>query len=169
MKRNDLDRIEVVELINASGYAPSGLHHLESLKSGKYRVCDVAIAGDAPQAKIGSQAKIESCRYVCNFFSEREIAPVHVFLIFKQAPVFRWGGRMSHPPSRREKRQDCRFYGTVLRRRDWRRIPTGRSIDPACFLGSSPRREESGVGEGKKAASGGVTRDAQPHMYAYIT
>ena len=85
-----------------------------------------------------------SCRYVCNFFSEREIAPVHVFLIFKQAPVFRWGGRMSHPPGWREKRQDCRFYGTVLRGRTAKGVGTAKGISPIFLVFQASTRVSVG-------------------------
>jgi hypothetical protein len=43
------EKIEVVDIINYSGYIPSGLFQLEALKRGKYRVRDVAITGDAPK------------------------------------------------------------------------------------------------------------------------
>jgi len=69
---------------------------------------------------------------------------VQFSLFFKQAPVFRWGERMFHPPGWAGGKSDSHrqaqargivgFYGTVLRRRDWRRIATGSSMDPACSL-----------------------------------
>jgi len=43
---------------------------------------------------------------------------------------------------RREKRQACRFYGTVLRRRDWRRIAAPRAGD-ATSVASLHREMET--------------------------
>lgn len=41
--------IEVVDVVNHSGFMPPGLSRLEPLRRGRYRLCDVAIAGDAPK------------------------------------------------------------------------------------------------------------------------
>lgn len=49
MKVSHHSKIERVDLINASGYMPPGLQQLEALREGKYRIRDVAIAGDAPK------------------------------------------------------------------------------------------------------------------------
>lgn len=43
------NQIEVVQVLNRTGYMPVGLSHLEALKRGKYTLCDVSIAGDAPK------------------------------------------------------------------------------------------------------------------------
>lgn len=47
---NDMGgKIEAVKVLNHSGPMPPGLARLEPLKLGKYRLCEVAIAGDAPK------------------------------------------------------------------------------------------------------------------------
>lgn len=49
MKTNHHNIIERIDVINASGYEPPGLYDLEPLRAGRYRIGDVAIAGDAPK------------------------------------------------------------------------------------------------------------------------